>query len=51
MPDVGAIVGATVFTGGDAVNVIEPLPVLELVLSVGDVDGRDPGVKVELTPD
>ena len=51
VPDVGAIVGATVFTGGDAVNVTEPLPVLELVLSVGEVCGADPGVNVEETPD
>jgi hypothetical protein len=51
VPEVGAIVGATVFTGGDAVNVTEPLPVLELVLSVGDVCGADPGVNVEETPD
>jgi hypothetical protein len=51
VPEVGAIVGATVFTGGDAVNVTEPLPVLELVLSVGEVCGADPGVNVEETPD
>jgi hypothetical protein len=31
VPEVGAIVGATVFTGGEAVNVTKPLPVLELV--------------------
>jgi hypothetical protein len=51
VPEVGAIVGATVFTGAGAVNVTEPLPVLELVLSVGDVCGADPGVNVEETPD
>jgi hypothetical protein len=40
-----------VFTGTACVNVTEPLPVLELVLSVGEVCGADPGVKVEETPD
>jgi hypothetical protein len=50
VPDVGETEGATVLTGGDAVNVIEPLPVLELVLSVGEVCGADPGVNVEDTP-
>ena len=38
-------------TGGDAVKVTDPLPVLELVLSVGEVCGADPGVNVEDTPD
>jgi hypothetical protein len=37
--------------GTATVNVTEPLPVLELVLSVGDVCGADTGVKVEETPD
>jgi hypothetical protein len=51
VPEVGVIVGATVFTGAGGVYVTEPLPVLELVLSVGEVCGADPGVNVEETPD
>jgi hypothetical protein len=51
VPEVGLIEGATTSTGGCGVNVTEPLPVLELVVSTGEVCGADPGVNVEETPD
>lgn len=37
--------------GTATVNVTDPLPVLELVLSVGEVCGAEAGVNVEETPD
>ena len=51
VPEVGVIVGATVFTGAGGVYVTEPLPVLELVASTGDVDGAVTGVYVTPVPD
>jgi hypothetical protein len=50
VPDVGVIVGEKRRTGAGEVYVTEPLPVLELVLSTGDVDGGNAGVRVEKVP-